>query len=115
MQYSKPMIELVYEIRRRVNADLKPSIKLSNPELLNELTDIYHSIDCAVSKALIKELFALAGDPWVELLENNEKNTTRQAAKVYRGQMSLEESGGSTAEDDDKKKPVRIYRGRVIE
>ena len=115
MQYSRPMIELVYEIRRRVHADLKPGIKLSNPELFNELTDIYHRISCTVTRTLIKELFALAGDPWDTLLENNQKNAAKQVTKMYRGQVSLEDAPRDDKAGEQKKKPVRIYRGQIIQ
>lgn len=62
MQYTKPMIELVLEIRRRVNAQAKPEVKLANPELLTTLGEIYHSSKDTILRTLIKELLTSAGD-----------------------------------------------------
>ena len=45
------MIELVYEIRRRVPSELKPGVKLANPELFDELRDFYFKRADAVAKA----------------------------------------------------------------
>ena len=114
MQYSRPMIELVYEIRRRVNSELKPSIKLSNPELLHELREHYLKTNCTIAKTLIKELFSLAGSPWNTLLENSKKKTNKQVTKVYRGQVSLEDAPSTKQGDAPPKKPVKIYRGQIV-
>ena len=114
MQYSRPMIELVYEIRRRVNADLKPSIKLSNPELFNELRDNYHQSNCAVTRALTKELFSLAGAPWNALLEDSDKSAAKQVSKVYRGQVGLEDAPQRKPAGAPRPKPVKIYRGQIV-
>ncbi|WP_179957591.1 hypothetical protein [Exilibacterium tricleocarpae] len=114
MQYTRPMIELVYELRRRVHADLKPSIKLSNPELFDELTTHFHATKCPITRALTKELFSLAGDPWTTLLEKNEKHASKQVAKVYRGQASLEDAPDRSDSGQTRQKPVKIYRGQVV-
>lgn len=42
MQYTKPMIDLVYEIRRRVDADMKPNVKMANLDVLTELAGYHH-------------------------------------------------------------------------
>lgn len=44
VKYDRAMIALLREIRRHVASEVKPSIKLANPDLLYELRDIYLSI-----------------------------------------------------------------------
>lgn len=64
MQYSKTMIDLIKEVRRRAPAEQKPAIKLANPEVMTEIKNIFHSSKDAVLRAIAKELFELAGPPW---------------------------------------------------
>ncbi|MGD8176060.1 hypothetical protein [Marinimicrobium sp. ARAG 43.8] len=122
MQYTKPMIELVFEIRRRVPADVKPSVKLANPELLDELADYHHRCRDVICQTLIKELLQLAGDPWDHALSDAKQQAEeaqaaarpRKITKVYRGQVTLEESPPKNS-DEDKSRRKRVYRGQVIE
>lgn len=117
MQYTKPMIELVYEIRRRVPSELKPGVKLANPDLFNELISHYQNKGAnTVTKALIKELLSLAGENWVTELENqNSDKGNGHQTKMYRGLISLEKKNTQEAKiarsNQSKKK---IYRGQVI-
>lgn len=117
MQFSKPMIELVFEIRRFVTSDLKPTIKLANPELFSELQRFYHTSANAVTKALIKELFHLAGNPWPNRLSTGEASP-KQIVKVYRGQVQLQDkitTADQHLDDITKKRQQRIYRGQVVQ
>lgn len=115
MQYTKPMVDLVYEIRRRVDAAMKPSVKMANPDLLKELADYHHQAKDTITKALIKELLFMAGPDWAVLLEpvvNDEtKELPRQVVKVYRGQTILQAAQDPNAAAE---KPVRMYRGNPI-
>ena len=118
MQFTKPMIDLVYEIRRRVRSDLKPEVKLANPELLPILTNVYlQDKPDAVTGALIKELMSLAGDDWLARLQGGAATVSnRMISKSYRGQVSHEPapSSGMAPEAVVTRKPVKIYRGRVV-
>ncbi len=132
MQYTKPMIDLVYEIRRRVDADMKPSVKMANPEMLKELADYHHHTKDTITKTLIKELLFLAGDQWQQLLEPAPANAVKtqeipkQIVKIYRGQTTLVEAQHSAEEGVALRsellikdvplpsKPVRMYRGHPI-
>lgn len=117
MQYSKPMIDLVYEIRRRVDAEMKPGVKLANPDMLQELADFYQHSKDVVTKALIKELFFLAGDEWMARVESPVAPIPKQSVKVYRGQVSLVESPPPPKALDTQTahaKPQRIYRGQIV-
>lgn len=131
MQYTKPMIDLVYEIRRRVAADMKPSVKMANPEMLKELADYHHHAKDTITKTLIKELLFLAGDKWQQLLEPVKSDAPkvaeipRQVVKVYRGQTILVDapraadehltlSGVLASDTPPPAKPVRMYRGHQV-
>jgi len=108
------MIELVFEIRRRVPSDIKPSIKLANPDLLQELITYYRGSRDVVTKALTKELVHLAGAPWPDRLENKSLDApTRQVTKVYRGQVTLVEA--PSPDKPKKVSPNRIYRGQIMD
>lgn len=120
MQYTKPMIELVFEIRRRVPADLKPSLKLANPEILDELVAHHRRSKDVICQTLIKELLQLAGDPWDHALSDAQHEAEvaarpRQVTKVYRGQVTLEEAPPKEEDPDHlKKRPKRMYRGQKV-
>jgi hypothetical protein len=138
MQYTKPMIDLVYEIRRRVDADMKPSVKMANPELLKELADYHQKTKDTITKALIKELLFQAGEQWQQLLEPVKAEAAKapeipkQVVKVYRGQTILvdaprvDTSRVDTSRVDKPRsemlindippatKPVRMYRGHPV-
>jgi hypothetical protein len=131
MQYTKPMVDLVYEIRRRVDAAMKPSVKMANPDVLKELADYHQHSKDTITKALIKELLFMAGPEWASLLEpvvtESTKEIPRQVVKVYRGQTVLEDATQETPGGDNivrseilapsvpvAEKPVRMYRGQPI-
>ena len=117
MQFTKPMIDLVFEVRRLSPSELKPAIKLANPELFDELKKLYYLQKGAVLKALIKELFALAGGDWPERLQQPATPAIKQKVNVYRGQVMHQDTqphnndAATKAESHSRK---RIYRGQVV-
>lgn len=116
MNFNKAMIDLVQEIRRRAPSEVKPSIKLANPELFAELLSIYKAKADTVSKALIKELFEMAGAPWPQALKEEAVPDQRYVTQVYRGQVTqipVDSTTGS-ADKNPRKATQRIYRGQVI-
>jgi len=116
MQYTKPMIELVMQIRKWVPSELKTDVKLANPNLFNILALHYHDKCEVITQALIKELFNLSGDKWPELLTSKETPKPKSTVKVYRGQTRLEEiPPESISTDNTPKKPTRFYRGVAIQ
>ena len=113
MQFTKPMIELVYEIRRRVSAQDKPAVKLANPELLPTLAGMARASSCdTITTALIKELMTLAGGDWPLQLATNAAPVERQNVRAYRGQVSHQEAQSDVVPAPAR--PQRIYRGRVV-
>jgi hypothetical protein len=125
------MIDLTMEIRRRVTSELKPSVKLANPEMFFELAAYYAKTPDVVCKALIKELFSLAGDNWPDRLDAAKPTETqaKPQTKIYRGQVSLVDApilqqwGKSLNEgllvaqrqEGDTHKPQRYYRGQPVD
>lgn len=122
MNFNKPMIDLVREIRRRVPSEIKPAIKLANPELFNELVPAFHSSKDTILKTLIKELFTIAEDGWIDKLQVSSARSERPAEKstnsgrfvtrVYRGQTQLVEikdTASATAKQSQK-----MYRGQPV-
>ena len=116
MNFNKVMIDLVQEIRRRAPSESKPSIKLANPELFTELLNVYKAKADTVSKALIKELFEIAGDPWPQALKEETTPDQRYVTQVYRGQVThvAADLPSPTAEKLQSKVSQRIYRGQVV-
>mgnify|MGYP000501203591 CR=1 FL=1 len=118
MNYSKAMIDLISEARRRAPSDDKPNIKLANPDVLTELNKIYHHSTDTVLRVIIKETFLLAGDRWLEkldepIVEEETDHGPRFITKVYRGQTQLIEIAPEGS-DTLKEKSVRMYRGHAV-
>lgn len=122
--YSQPMIKLVIEIRRRIESDLKPGIKLANPYLLVELIEYFPTCKDVVLKALIKELMEIAGEDWQEQLAapvpRQIKKPEPTIVKAYRGSVSVESAPVSNT-TQIKKNPAQtsnsskmVYRGCVV-
>ncbi|MCJ8314022.1 MAG: hypothetical protein HRU38_17840 [Saccharospirillaceae bacterium] len=116
MLYTKPMIELVMQIRKWMPSELKPDVKLANPNLFNVLAQHYHNNCEVITKALIKELFSLAGGNWPVLLQTQAAVKPKSRIKVYRGQTTLEDKPAElTLNKNTANKPKRMYRGVVIQ
>ncbi|GAB1258755.1 hypothetical protein NBRC116494_32570 [Aurantivibrio plasticivorans] len=115
MQFTKPMIELVYEIRKRVPSDLKPAVKLANPELIPELIEAYRDSRDTILKTLIRALCEQAGPAWLDALDSPPATHSKLSVHIYRGNVQHKEreasTGDSTAVMERKRK---IYRGRVV-
>jgi hypothetical protein len=115
MHYTKPMIELVFEIRRRANAHTKPGIKLANPNLLTELGEIYRSSKDTILRTLIKELLTVAGNEWLALQQEPVEPRKKSTVKVYRGKVSLTETPPATEPGGlSSSGTARYYRGVKI-
>ncbi len=112
MQYSKAMIDLVKEARRRVPSSNKPAIKLANPNVFQELNAIRQASRDIVLKAIIKELFFLAGEPWSQLIdETNVKAKpveTNYVVKSCRGVTQCSRQGQWRKPTEPSRKSVFI-------
>lgn len=79
MQYSKFMIDLVYQIRRNVPPETKSTVKLSNPDLLDNLLEVYFDSSNKSLRADIENLMALAGSAWIDTLRERRRRTEIKA------------------------------------
>lgn len=115
MNFTKPMIDLAKEIRRRAPSEVKASVKMANPDLFDELVKIFHESNDVVLKALIKEICELAGEGWPEALQNqNNEPAPKQSVFAYRGQISMVEKITTREEKPTEQVKKRIYRGQVV-
>jgi len=133
MNYTKPMIDLVLEIRRRAPSGAKPVIKLANPDLLSELIPIYRDTTDNILRTMTRKLFVMAGDDWVgKLNQGSEDESRKDVKKVYGSHSSAikvsshvekatvqrsDKVGVTTARKAPRGTPTRsqrIYRGQVV-
>jgi len=113
MNFTKSMIDLAKEIRRRADSKDKPSVKMANPDLFVELKKIYKNTNDAVMKALIKEICQLAGEPWSSYLSDSTDH--KQApTKTYRGQSSSIDIPDQKKDKNKTAVSKKIYRGQVV-
>lgn len=66
MQYTKTMIDLIFQIRKTTPAPVRARVKLTSPTLLETLIDIHRMVDDAELKVLIYELLTHAGPQWAK-------------------------------------------------
>lgn len=136
MKYTKSVIALVFEIRKKVPPQFRDNIKLSNPQLDIEFIGLYKTTDDVIVQALIKEVLLQMGSESIGLISpqtsqtnKTQKNKPRKKVKIYRGKEiemdNLEASeeppilktlaSSKVNEDGQRKKAKRIYRGKVVE
>lgn len=121
MQYTKPMIDQVFQIRKTVPDHLRAQIKLANPQLLDILADLYRDLHDKLLREHIKKLMSMAGPSWLSQLENPTLlSRPHHNQQVYRGQVrQQEETPKAEANIPSKptvapKEKIVIYRGQVV-
>ena len=118
MLYTKAMIDLLKEARRRAPAEDKPAIKLANPDVMTEVQRLYFKSRDVVFKAIVKELFELAGAPWDQALKipapTAETAKDGYILKSYRGVTQLLERAEQAHQTSPEHSKKRVYRGQVI-
>lgn len=88
MMYTKSMIEHVQQIRKMVPLEVRPRIRLANPDLLDQLSNLYWELQDSLVNEKIETLMKLAGPAWVDLL--HAKPSPPHCKRTYRG-VPLEE------------------------
>ncbi|MBB6521939.1 hypothetical protein [Pseudoteredinibacter isoporae] len=107
MRFNKHMIDLLREIRRRVPSHQKPSIKLANPELIDELYIAYEQSRDSICQLLIREFIEQnrsLGEPLRE-----DRNTRHVTIPQLSGATKVE------PENQKAERPKRVYRGQIVE
>jgi hypothetical protein len=82
MQYTKSMIDHIFLIRKIVPTPTRAQVKLTNPELLDLLANLYQEVEDLLLRDLIRQLMAMAGPAWITRLQGHHENPHQQ---VYRG------------------------------
>ncbi|GAA6152147.1 hypothetical protein [Pseudoteredinibacter isoporae] len=106
MRFNKHMIDLLREIRRRVPSHQKPSIKLANPELIDELFLAYEQSRDSICQLLIREF-----------IEQNRSlgKPLRENPSTQHGIIMEKEARAVEATAEKVARPKRVYRGQVVE
>lgn len=112
MQYTKPMIDLVLLIRKTAPTHIKSQIKLANPDLLEQLINIYPNLEGRGLRSLVVELMTLAGPDWVAELKARSRITTASARPTPA--PLLQEGSAPLALSPHVKPRTKIYRGQVV-
>lgn len=113
------MIDLVYQIRRNVPPHAKPTVKLTNPDLLDNLLDLYFQSNNKGLRADIENLMTLAGSAWIDTLRERRRRTeikvpinAARAPEAAAGQRSS--FTVATSPPDKPASKRRSYRGVQI-
>lgn len=115
MQYTKPMIDHVFLIRKIVPVTVRAQIKLTNPDLLDVMAVMYREIQDALLRDLIHQLMSMAGPSWLSLLEDHRgEPAANHSQQVYRGQI-LPSTAPSTIGAAKAKEKTIIYRGHTLQ
>ena len=119
MQYSKAMIDLVFQIRKTAPAPVKARIKLTNPDLPATLIDIYKVVDDQPLKILIYEFLNQAGPEWLSgLVSTRNLTPVSDFEKVpllkdtFDGEDTSQIQSAPAAIAREHKEKVVIYRGQ---
>ena len=138
MNFTKPMIEAVFQIRKSAPNDIRPKVKFANPQLFDDLIAYYHTSADNQSRILIRNLFDMAGSDSRRSLEEYKRVQIKSQTRTYRGakttqtqnpaqtkapsvspsQYSQQKSHDNNLDisttETTPSKSVRIYRGRRI-
>jgi len=121
MQYTKPMIDQVFQIRKAAPDHLRAQIKLADPDLLDVLASIYREFHDKMLRELIKQLMLMAGPNWLSLLDGAEpESRPNHNQQVYRGQIRAAarveptHAGTEMQSQTGVKHRSVIYRGQVV-
>ncbi len=115
IQFSKLMVEKVYEIRRQSPPELKSKIKMSSPALFEDLQTYYTGEQVGSLSKSIEDLFSLANKHLSTGSVEDEANyfaTVKPKTKMYRGVAIKDEKNDKGTDDTPKGRKI-IYRGQV--
>jgi len=107
MNFSRDMIDLVFQIRRQLPSEERKQIKLTNPDLFAILTSLYQLSAESSVKENIRQLFDIAQQQGH--LEGSDPGNLN-----YRGAQVQDAEDAPQAVDVNKKKTLRVYRGQVV-
>jgi hypothetical protein len=113
MQYTKSMIDQIFLIRKIAPTPARTQVKLTNPELLDLLANLYQEVEDLLLRDLIRQLMTMAGPAWITRLQGHHDNSHQQ---IYRGHTLTTTTSTPTPAKTAaaaKEKTV-IYRGQIV-
>jgi len=117
MEFSKAIIEKVYEVRRMAEPTLKAKIKLSSESLFDDLQTYYKSDSGQEIMTCIEQLFSLANLELVSSPHSGTKINGRLAASSVKTTEDLAavNDQNQISENAEGKPKLRkmVYRGQV--
>lgn len=116
MMYTRSMIEHVQQIRKMLPIDMRPHVRLANPDLLDQLSDLYWELQDKLIKEKIEKLMSLAGPAWLDLLHNRQQSSEHTRC-TYRG-VALPDTPARTAKtasSENAGKRKLMYRGQPVQ
>lgn len=119
MFYSNEMVNLLQQLRSRVQSEFGVRIRLADPDLLTFLGDLGHRSRDPFTRKTIVELMQLAELPYEispkprQKSEPNEMSETAKATEItYRGQKIVKASHTPPSVHSRQRK--QIYRGQRV-
>lgn len=109
MQYTKSMIDQVFLIRKIVPTPARTQVKLTNPQLLDLLADLYLEVEDLLLRDLIHQLMTMAGPAWITRLQSAQEERNHHQ-HVYRGHTV----DATTPPPSAPKEKTVIYRGHIV-
>ncbi len=106
------MVNLFFEIKRNLPKNLQKDLKISNPNLGQELIDLYVSLEDAALKRLIEVFLDRAGEDWSKQLKSV---TSKKSLKALLTKKTRTELGKSVPPAVKTSPKVRYYRGALID
>jgi|GEM_PF-2054464 hypothetical protein len=119
MQYTKSMIDQIFLIRKIVPDRARAQVKLTNPDLLDLLLNVYREVEDLLLRDLIRQLMAMAGPAWISRLQSNQeqhKSPQDHSHQMYRGcaRITTPPPFAKTSTTAKAKEKTVIYRGHVV-
>lgn len=114
MQYTKTMIDLVFQIRKAAPDPVKSRIKLTSSDLPATLSDVYKLVDDQRLKMLIYEFLTHAGGPWVDGLTARKDGRPAKPEPPMLHEAVVDDEFEAAAALKPSREKVVIYRGQRI-
>lgn len=104
--YDRQTVNMVFELKRSLPVHEQADFRISSPDLLKRVKDIYRETNRADTKTLAKRLLQA-----ISVISTSDKSATRYRG-VARADASGSDATGSSAAEPQKKK---MYRGLVVD
>lgn len=108
MKLDRYMVNLFFEIKRNLPLEQQQDMLISNPEIEDVMINLYQITDDDNVKLLTGIFLERADTNWIK--NTNKKKTTSNILSKL-----IDNTQPPTSNQQQSKKPKRIYRGQVVE